>query len=173
MPVYFGPVAPTCPISRDSPLPEMQAPHLFGRPQFVRPAIPRAFDLPSALNAANIARNIVQSITQKKTINNVYSHTFGKKFEPHTAVAPDKYKIKTARWVEQTSKRVKRRYKYYAKDDNGKRNEDVWVIMERIERMVWYDKDWKTYLTWMYGDKGEGVRVVRGTKTAEEIASGA
>jgi len=31
--------------------------------------------------------------------------------------------------------------------------------MERIERMVWYDKAWKSYLIWEYGDKGEGVPI--------------
>jgi hypothetical protein len=177
MPIYFGPVAPSCPISRDRPLAPATS-HLFGRPQFVRPAIPRAFDLPSAINAANIARNIVQSLTSQKTVNNVYSNTFGKKFQPFIAVAPDKYNNKIARWVEQTSKRVKRKYKYYAKDDNGEKDMDNWVIMERIERMVWYDRAWKSYLIWTYGTKDDagaskGVPVVpRTDKTAEELANG-
>ena len=163
MPVYFGPVAPTCPISsdqiqppRDGALPS----HLLGRPVFVRPAVPQATDLPSALNTLNLTRNIVQSITMSKIVNNTIDNKlilqFGAPTLTSISVAPDKYKQKTARWVEQTNKRVKRFYKYYGKDANGNKDEDVWVIMERIEQMVWYDRAWKSYLVWTYGNKGEG-----------------
>jgi hypothetical protein len=151
MPVYFGPVAPTCPIGQD------QAPSARGsarvtRPIFVRPTIPLANDLESAIRVANLARSIVTAITQDKTINNVHNPNV----KGSTSVAPIKNNKKTSRWVEQKQKRVFRKYKYYAKDKNGKKDKSTWVTMERIEQMVWYDRVWKSYLKWKYGNKGEG-----------------
>jgi 3',5'-cyclic AMP phosphodiesterase CpdA len=157
MPIYFSELPPTCPISRDQPVGPM-SPYLFGRPKFIRPAIPPARDLQSAISTANIARSIVTSLTINKVINNVHT-------PPNNgflAVTKDKYKTKKARGVEQRDKRVKRQYKYYGKNEDGSQNKDIWVIMERIERMVWYDRAWKSYLTWEYGDKGEGVPVRSG-----------
>ena len=163
MPVYFGPVAPTCPTSSDQPVPPRDGAlpsHLLGRPVFVRPAIPQATDLPSALNTLNLTRNIVQSITMSKIVNNTIDNKLILKFGAPTltavSVAPDKYKGKTARWVEQTSKRVFRQYKYYWKDSDGTPDKDIFITMQRVEQMVWYDRAWKSYLTCVYADKGEG-----------------
>jgi hypothetical protein len=165
MPIYFSDVAPTCPISTDSSLGPRQA-HLFNRQIFTRPAIPRVpqNDLNTAILVANIARSIMTSITNNQVRNNV--------FNPRTSgVSPskDKNKNKTARWVEQTDKRVKKRYKYFGKDKDGVEDRASYIIMERIERMVWYDRSWKSYLTWTYGDKGEGELVVSGNKTMREL----
>jgi len=156
MPLYFSELPPTCPISLDQ-IPASKGPYNFGRPTFIRKSIPLipAHDLPSALASANIARSIVTSITKNKVINNVYSP----KTQGFLGVAKTKYKTTRARWVEQTNKRIKRQYKYYGKNDDGSKNKDISVTMERIERMVWYDRAWKSYLTWEYGDKGEGERV--------------
>ena len=153
MPIYFSEQAPTCPVSYDQPVGPEQA-HLFGRPQFVRPTIPRvpANDLQSAILVANIARNIVSALTNNRVINNVQPP---RPIVPPT-VAKDKYKLKKARWVEQKDKRVKRKYKYYARNEQGEKDKNVSVTTERIERMVWYDRGWKAYMTWEYGDKGEG-----------------
>jgi hypothetical protein len=153
MPIYFSEQAPTCPISYDQPVGPDTA-HLFGRRTFVRPAIPLvpAHDLPSAIISANIARSIVMALTNNKVINNFYPD----KHQGSLTTAKDKYKLKRARWVEQKDKRVRRKYKYYGKNADGSKNTDLWVITERIERMVWYDRGWKAYMTWVYGDKGEG-----------------
>jgi uncharacterized membrane protein YgcG len=151
MPIYFSEQAPTCPVSYDQPVgPEKS--HLFGRPQFVRPAIPPARDLPSAIITANIARSIVTALTNNRVINNVQPP---RPIVPPT-VAKDKYKLKKARWVEQKDKRVRRRYKYYGENEDGSKDKSIWIITERIVRMVWYDRGWKAYMTWEYGDKGEG-----------------
>lgn len=157
MPIFFSEQAPTCPLSIDQSTGPQQA-YLFNRPVFNRPTIPRVpanASLNDVILIANIARSIVTSLTNNRVINNVQPP----KNTGSVSVAKDKEKTKTARWAEQTDKRIKRKYKYYAKDDGGKINKDVYVIMERIERMVWYDKGWKSYLTWEYGDKGEGERV--------------
>jgi hypothetical protein len=151
MPIYFSEQAPICPLSYDQPVGPEKA-HLFGRPQFIRPAIPQARDLPSAILVANIARSIVTSLTNNRVINNVQPPYPPK---PWTA-AQDKYKLKNARWVEQKDKRVRRRYKYYGKNKDGSQDKLIWIITERIERMVWYDRGWKAYMTWEYGEKGEG-----------------
>jgi hypothetical protein len=152
MPTYFGEVAPYCPVSRDQPtgpMPTRQIP--------IRTAIPRAHDLASAIAAVNILRTIVNQIVRDRVINNVYT-----KPPPAPRKAPtDRVidKSRYVRWVEQPSKRVKRRYRYYGKEEgstSGAENREVWVETERIEKMVWYDKAWKTYLTFTYGDKGEG-----------------
>jgi hypothetical protein len=150
MPIYFSEQAPTCPISHDQPVGPM-APYLFGRPTFVRPSIPSARDLPSAIISANIARSIVSALTNNQVRNNVFNPPKGS-----LSVAKDKHPTKNARWVEQTHKRVRRKFKYYGKNDDGSKNKDLWVITERIVRMVWYDRGWKSYMTWEYGDKGEG-----------------
>jgi hypothetical protein len=163
MPIYFSEQAPTCPISTDSSLGPRQA-HLFNRQIFTRPAIPQAKDLQSAILVANIARSIVTSITNNQVRNNVYNPKAGSVKPPK-----DKTKNKTARWVEQTDKRVKKRYKYFGKDKDGVEDRASYIIMERIERMVWYDRAWKSYLTWTYGDKGEGELVVSGNKTMREL----
>jgi hypothetical protein len=151
MPIYFSEQPPTCPISYDQPVGPM-SPYLFSRPTFIRKSIPPARDLPSAINTANIARNIVSALVHNQVRNNVYN-------PPKTgfvAVAKDKHLTKKARWVEQKDKRIKRKYKYYAENDDGSKDEDIWMITERIERMVWYDRGWKSYMTWEYGNKGEG-----------------
>jgi hypothetical protein len=150
MPVYFSNVAPTCPISLDQPAPPNK-PYNFGRLQKNVPTVPRPIDLPSALIVADRLRQILLSIVNNPIRNNVIPGKQGK-----DKISPDKYKLKTARWVEQKSKRVKRKYKYYGVDGDGQEDKATWVIMERIERMVWYDKAWKSYLIWEYGDKGEG-----------------
>lgn len=151
MPLYFAEVAPHCPLSTDSSTGPRQA-HLFNRIQFNRPTIPPAHDLRSALLSVNIARNIVTSITKDTVRNNVKQAKGGGR----VSIGKDKYKNKTARWKEQKSMRIKRKYKYYGTDDKGGKDKSTYVVMERIERMVWYDKAWKAYLIWEYGDKGEG-----------------
>lgn len=151
MPIYFTSVAPECPISNDQPT-GPQAPYNFGRPQFIRPAIPKAIDLQSAILAAIALRNIMLALVNNPIRNNVIPN---KNPGGQNTVAPDKYKLKTSRWVEQTSKRVRKKYKYYGTLDDGTRDDNSWVITERIERMVWYDKAWKSYLVWTYGDKGD------------------
>lgn len=152
MPLYFDSVAPSCPISRDQPLPPEVARMRLGRPLFVRPTIPPAQDLASAISSVNIASSIVTALTNNRVINNVFNPTV----HGSVSVARDRYRIKHARWVEQKDQRVRRRYKYYAEDEKGNKNKGTWVIMERIEKMVWYDRAWKSYLRWNYGDKGEG-----------------
>jgi hypothetical protein len=153
MPIYFSTVAPTCPVSTDQSTGPRQA-YLFNRPQFVRPTIPRAVDLSSALASANIARTIIQSLVVNKTINNVRDNI---QTPPKgmTTLAPDKFKNKTARFVEQTDKRKKNNYVYYGETEDGDTDKDVWVVTERIERMVWYDRAWKSYMVWVYGSKGD------------------
>ncbi len=156
MPIYFTDVAPTCPISTDSSTGPRQA-HLFNRPVFIRPTIPQPRDFNSALIAANLLRNIIQSAVFAKSINNVVNNTYGKNKPGRVTAAQDKHKNKAARWTEQKDKRVRKKYKYYAKLANGDIDKSSYAIVERIERMVWYDKGWKSYLVWEYGDKGEGV----------------
>jgi predicted ribonuclease toxin of YeeF-YezG toxin-antitoxin module len=90
-------------------------------------------------------------LTNNQVRNNVYNPPNGS-----LSVAKDKHPIKNARWVEQKDKRVRRKYKYYAENKDGSKDKSIWVITERIERMVWYDRGWKSYMTWEYGDKGEG-----------------
>jgi hypothetical protein len=137
MPTYFGPIAPYCPISRDSPLgPETWAPS-------IRTVIPRAYDLASALLAVNIARSIVTQLVIDKVINNV-----------HTPPPPKTVKkTRTSRWKQGTP--VKRKYKYYLKDENGEKDKDSWVMTERIENLTWTDRAWQTSLNFTYGDKGD------------------
>lgn len=148
MAIVFGDVAPTCPISRDQPA---------GVPSTsIRTTIPRAFDLPSAIAAVNITRSIISQAVFAKVINNVYAPPKG---FPGAVID----KERNSRWKEVTSQRVKRKYKYYAKDADGKKDDDVWVMTERIERMVWTDSAWKTSLTFVYGDKGDDAEPVGGS----------
>jgi hypothetical protein len=146
MPLYFGTIAPTCPISQDQPV--------AGRPYpiRVRTTFPRPTDLESAIIAANILRSIVTSITQDRVINNV----FNPNVPTGGGVAKNIDKTKKPRWTEQKDKRVFRNYKYYAKTQDGKDDKSMWVVMQRIEQMVWYDSAWKSALKWTYGNKGEG-----------------
>jgi hypothetical protein len=167
MPIYFDTIAPHCPISTDSSLGPRQA-HLFNRTIFNRPTIPRVpsnASLSDVVLIANIARSIVTSVTNNQVRNNLYEP----KEQGFLGAAQDKHKTKPARWSEQKDKRVKKKFKYYAKDRDGKVDKASWVIMERIMRMVWYDSGWKSRLTWEYGDKGEGELVVSGNKTAAEL----
>jgi hypothetical protein len=140
MPIYFGPVAPYCPVSRDQP------PGLTSPLPIRQTTIPPAFDLASAIKAVNIARNIVLQLAFNYVINNV-----------HTPSTPStSNQLRRSHWVENTSARVKRRYKYYGTNADGSKDPDTWVMTERIERMKWSDSAWKTSLTFSYGDKGEG-----------------
>lgn len=149
MPVYFGPVAPSCPISRDEPTPSMA-------PQRINTTIPFSFDLNSAIAAANRAMHIFSALMVNRTVNNVYQRKQGNPPPPQK----DKYKLTHPRWSEQVGKRAFGYYKYYAKNDDGSQNTDLWVVTQRIEQMVWYDSAWRSYLVWTYGDKGDdGVRV--------------
>jgi hypothetical protein len=158
MPLYFGPVAPVCPRSSDEPA----GPNTANLGLLNNTVLPPAFDLASALAAANLARSIVLALANHRTINNTFNQPSrggaggGAGGGGGQTVGRDKYKLTHSRWVEQTGKRVKHRYKYYAKDSNGNKNPNTWVVMERIERMVWYDRAWRSYLVWQYGNKGEG-----------------
>jgi hypothetical protein len=154
MPLYFSEVAPQCPISTDSSTGPKQA-HLFNSdPRPHRSTIPRVpeGDLRTALLVSNIARSIVTAMVRDTVKNNVKQAKGGGK----VSIAPPKFKNKAARWVEQKSQRIKRKYKYFGVDREGKEDENTYVTVERIERMVWYDKAWKSYLVWEYGEKGEG-----------------
>ena len=124
----------------------------FGRPQFLKPFIPQAIDLSSAILAANNLRNIIQGLINHPIVNNVYPP---RNPGGNVTQAPDKYQLKTPRWVEQKSKRVRQKYKYYGRDDQNNQDKTTWAVTERIEHMVWYDKAWKSYLIWTYGDKGD------------------
>jgi hypothetical protein len=138
MPVYFSSVAPTCPISRDSPTADSPR-------GYVRTTIPKASDLPSAINAANIARSIVTSLVVDRVTNNVY-----------TTQPPSTPKSKRSSWVEDKSKRIKRRHRYYVEDEFTRQVfSEAWIDTERIERMVWVDRGWNVTMTWIYGDKGD------------------
>lgn len=147
MPIYFNDVAPFCPVSRDQPTGPMQAPA-------IRTAIPRAHNLQSAIAAANMLRSIIDQIVRDKTINNFYGGAASRPRKTPEDKVIDRRRY--TRWVEQKDKRIKRRYKYYGKDENGNEDRNTWVMTERIERMVWYDRGWKSYLEFKYGDKGEG-----------------
>lgn len=149
MAIYFGPVASHCPISRDQPVPG-------GVVLGVRSTIPHAFDLTSALLAANIARSIVTSVTQNTVINNTHDIT--------SRITPpkDKYKRTRSLWSEIRSQRLKRLYKYFAKTADNKKDPSTWVVMERIERMAWYDRGWNASLVWEYGEKGDDGEPVSG-----------
>ena len=151
MPIYFNDIAPICPISQDEPVGPMAAP-------IIRTTIPHAFDLPSALAAVNIARTILQQIIVGRTINNTVDISVpgavGRSGGGQPKPAKTISKLQASRW-KQLSKQTGK-YKYYAKDANGNDDTDVWLITERIESIVWYDSGWKTYLTFNYGDKGEG-----------------
>lgn len=153
MPIYFSEQAPTCPLSIDSSTGPRQA-YLFNRPIFNRPAIPRVpsnASLNDVILIANIARSIVTSLSNNQVRNNVQPPKAGS-----LSAAKDKHKNKKARWTEQRDKRVRRKYKYFGKNEDGSKNTETWIIMERLERMVWYDSGWKSYLTWEYGEKSEG-----------------
>jgi hypothetical protein len=160
VPIYFGRVAPNCPISQDSPQ------GLYNRSIRQRTVIPRATDLSSAIIAANLARFIVTSTVTDLVRNNVKQQPGGGK----SVIQPDKFKNKTSRWSLQKNLTVKKKYKYFGKDAEGNKNLLTYVTMERIERMVWYDKAWKSYLIWDYGDKGEGDEVGSDGLTPEERA---
>ena len=150
MPLYFSEIAPVCPISSDSPLGPLQP-----SPRMHNTTLPRAYDLPSAINLANWTRVIVTAIVRDTVRNNVYPAKGGGK----VSMGKDKFKNKTARWVEQKDKRVKRKYKYFGTDEKGNEDKENYATMERIERMVWYDRAWKSYMIWEYGDKGEGTPI--------------
>jgi hypothetical protein len=146
MPTYFGPVAPYCPISRDSPLGPEQPPAFA-----IQTVIPRAHDLASALLAVNIARTIITQLVFDKVINNV-----------HTPPPPKfSNKQKTSRWKQGTPN--KRKYKYYFEDpDTNEVDKDVWVMTERIESLTWTDKAWQTSMNFTYGDKSDNGEPVGG-----------
>ena len=148
MPFIFT-QAPVCPISRDQPLPAMSG-------RRIRTLLPHVFDLKSALIVSNYAKDIVSQLTVNNT--RVQSSSSG----------PPNKRTKT-RWKELTEKRVKRRYKYYAKNDDGTKDKSVWVETERIERMVWHDRGWGATLVFEYGDKGDEGEPVGG---AAPVASG-
>jgi hypothetical protein len=112
--------------------------------------IPRAYDLASAIAAVNIARSIVTQLVVDKVINNVHT--------PPPPKAVDKQR--SSRWSQ--GKPVKRKYKYYYKDENGVVDKDVWVMTERIENIGWTDKGWQTTLVFTYGDKGDDAEPVGG-----------
>jgi len=150
MPLYFSSVAPTCPISKDSPV-GPDNPYKYHRKDKIQAPIGHAVDLSSAIALANRLRQIMLNIINNPVRNNVHPGKQGKE-----NVGKDKFKNKTARWVEQKSKRVKKKFKYYGITDSGERDRNTYVVTERIVRMVWYDKAWKTYLIWDYGEKGEG-----------------
>lgn len=149
MPIYFTDIAPHCPVSRDQPVGPMITPTIR-----IRTTIPRAHDLASAIAAVNILRTIISQIVRDRVVNNVYSKTPLQPYPPVPGGVFDRRR--TSRWVEQKKLRVKQKYKYYGFDGDGKSSKEVYAITERIEKMVWYDKAWKTYLVWEYGDKGQG-----------------
>lgn len=157
MPIYFGDVAPNCPISTDESTGPAQR-HLFNHPIIQRTTIPPAFDLTSAIRAANQAASIVNSMLSSSIRNN----TFQAKGGGHENIGKDKFKNTPARFVEQKNMRVKKPYKYFGYDDDGNKNELMYVVMQRLERMVWYDKARRSHMTWEYGNKGEGEPVSPG-----------
>lgn len=162
MAIYFGDVAPYCPTARDQPLGPMS-------PLPIRSVIPRAHNLPSAIAAVNIARSIIDQVVRSQTINNVFGSSRAV-YDKHTP-GRDIDKRRDARWVENKKLRVKRRYKYYVENSDGTKDKDSWVMTERLERVVWYDRAWKTYLVFRYGDKeddGEPVAPVAAGAAAEE-----
>lgn len=146
MPEYFGPVAATCPTSRDQPA-------VGPAGVYIRPTIPAASDLPSALAAFNLARNLFNQLITPHVVNNVFNHTTA------GVVANVDPKMVYSRWAPQPAKTVKGHYVYYGRNADNTVDKDTWVVTERIEQMVWYDTVLKSYLVWTYGDKGEGQRI--------------
>lgn len=157
MPLYLGYVAPYCPLSRDQQPPPLDKVNLYPRTTFIRPTIPTPKDLESAITSANIARSIVNALVYDRIINNTKEAKA--KLGKNT---PDKFKNKVARWAEVKTLRIKRYYKYFAKTPDGEDDKDKWVIVERLERMVWYDRVWKSYLTWEYGNSPNEGKPVKG-----------
>lgn len=153
MPTYFGEIAPHCPISKDQPTGLMKAP-------LIRTNIPRVVDLASAIAAANMLKSLIDSLVLDRVINNVYTPP-----TPAPRVQPGDQVINKQRkssWSENTTARVKRKYKYYLKEKDGTEDRDVWVMTERMEQMVWVDRGWKTGMVFTYGEKGEGEPVNTG-----------
>ena len=147
MAVYFGPVAKTCPSSRDQPpgLPRGSA-GLYTRSTFPMPT-----DLSSAFKALDFARGIYNALAQRKPINNVYDHRIKSGW-----VAAVQDNLKHSKWIERKDLRIKNYYVYYGTNLDGTPDKTKWVVTERIEQMVWYDKTLDSYLYFTYGDKGEG-----------------
>jgi hypothetical protein len=91
-----------------------------------------------------------------KVINNVHT-------PPPTRTSD---KRRESRWKQGTPTRKK--YKYYLKDDDGKKDKDVWVMTERIENIAWTDRAWKTSLPFVYGDKEDDGEPVGGAAPLSE-----
>lgn len=115
--------------------------------------VPRAHDLPSALAAINIAKTILTNLVFDKVINNVHTPPPpAPRTDPGVRVIN---KEKKSSWSVVPGTTVKRKYKYFAVDKRGNKDKDSWVTTERIERIVWQDRAWKTSLAFVYGDKGD------------------
>jgi hypothetical protein len=132
--------APVCPISRSQAAP--------GMPGIRVPIVPKATDLPSAIQAANTIKNILQQIlaNQRPVINNIGQPT--PPFGPSGGGSPTSdggtVKINPSVW-EETSRRTEI-WRFFNPDD-----EDIWIDVERLTKVVWTDHSRKTQLTFTYG----------------------
>ena len=118
MPVN-GSVAPVCPTSRS------QAPS--GMPGVVTPAIPRATDLPSAIQAINQLIMMLQQPTHPNMflqINNTMPFPM-------------------SRWVE--TNRVTTKVRIFNPNDNSQ-----WVDVERISNLTFTDRSNNDKFNWAY-----------------------
>jgi hypothetical protein len=138
-----GSAAPVCPISRSQAAP--------GMPGIRVPMVPKATDLPSAIQAANTIKNILQQIlaNQKPVINNIGQPS--PPLGPSGGSSPTSQgsgrtpSAKRSDWKE-TSRRTEI-WRFFNEHD-----EDIWIEVERLTKVVWTDKGRKTTLTFEYGE---------------------
>lgn len=142
-----GSVAPVCPISRSQAVP--------GMPGTLLLTVPRAVDLPSAIQAANAVAAILQQLGPGPTLNNVYpSLPFGyPSLAGNNSATQDagSSSRKHSRWKEKS--RVVERRRFYKPEDMHlpEKNRDVWVEVERITKIIWVDTSRGSTLTFEYG----------------------
>lgn len=125
--------APVCPISRSQAV--------SGQPGLRLPSMLRPTDLPSAIAAANQAAQILAG---RRVINNFYP--------PRTIPSPGSDgpnqhggRPKHSRWKEVS--RTTKKMKFYNPED-----EEIWIEVERITKIVWEDPGYGTRLTFEYGE---------------------
>jgi hypothetical protein len=138
--------APVCPISRDQAV--------SGMPGRYRPYAPRAFDLASAIAAANaLIQALLPPAGQDAVNSGANGQGAGQSYQPGQD-GPNEdggggLPKKKKRWEERDRKVCKIKYFSIIKGTD-KRDRDNWIIVERITYLKFHDKVQKIDFEWYW-----------------------
>lgn len=131
--------APVCPISQSQPIPV--------QPGIIKPYVPKAVNLQTAVQAINVLNQMITNIMYPPPNNNVYMPPSGGVLVTNTLIKNSQKNngivmgIAAARFV--MVKKTTDLVRYHNKNDPN-----MWVEIEEIRAVKWKDTIWGEVFQW-------------------------